>query len=365
LTDAEAIATDGRALNSSITIPENSSFRILIVDDDQSICDLISRWLTSEGYFCATAATGEAATGFLEKTEFHLVLADIIMPGMSGVDLLTYIKSRSPDTAVILVTGVDDRKTASMTFEVGAWGYILKPFDFHDVILNVANALERRRLTLERRKQAELLRAQVEEKSRAVKERDRQMISVLLSALATHQDETPAHVERIGLSAAELAKYLRWGTDAVEHICLAAQLHDLGKLAIPDHVVKKTDQLTPSEFGIVKTHTSAGARILDKSDLPVIRMARDIALCHHECWDGSGYPAGLSGERIPESARIVAIVDVYDSLVHSRPYRRAFSEERAISIMQAYRGKAFDPRVFDYFMVLLPIMRRIQIEIND
>jgi putative two-component system response regulator len=352
-------------LNPSITPPKNSSFRILIVDDDREICDLVSRWLTSEGYFCAYATTDEAAAAFLEKSEFHLVLADIIMPGMSGVDLLTFIKSRFHDTAVILITGVDDRKTASMTFELGAWGYILKPLDFHDVILNVANALERRRLVLERRKQAEQLRAQVEEKTQAVKERDRQMINVLLSALATHQDETPAHVERTGASAAEVAKCLRWENDAVEHIFLAAQLHDLGKLAIPDHIVKKTEKLTPDEFAIIKTHTRAGARILDKSDLPVIRMARDIALCHHECWDGSGYPAGLSGELIPESARVVAIVDVYDSLVHSRPYRRAFSEERAISIMQAYRGKAFDPRIFDYFMVLLPIMRRIQLEIKD
>jgi putative two-component system response regulator len=337
----------------------------LIVDDDQEICDLISRWLTAEGYYCTTATTAETATGLLENSEFHLVLVDIIMPGMSGVDLLTFIKSRYSDTAVVLITGVDDRKTASMSFELGAWGYILKPFDFHDVILNVSNALERRRVMLERRKQAELLQTQVEEKTRAVKERDRQMISVLLSALATHQDETPAHVERIGASAAELAKYLRWDNEAVENIFLAAQLHDLGKLAIPDHIVKKTEKLAPDEFGIIKTHTKAGARILDNSDLPIIRMARDIALCHHECWDGSGYPAGLSGELIPESARIVAIVDVYDSLVHSRPYRRAFAEEKAVAIMQAYRGRAFDPRIFDYFMVLLPVMRRIQLEIED
>ncbi len=155
-----------------------------------------------------------------------------------------------------------------------------------------------------------VLRAQVEEKSQAVRERDRQMINVLLSALATHQDETPAHVERIGASSAELAKYLRWGNDALStsswqpNCTTWASWHS-------DHIVKKTEKLTPDEFDIVKTHTRAGARILDKSDLPIIRMARDIALCHHECWDGSGYPAGLSRELIPESARIVAIVDVF------------------------------------------------------
>jgi cyclic di-GMP phosphodiesterase len=335
------------------------------VDDDQGICDLVSRWLTTEGYSCSTATSGEAAVSLLEKCEFHLVLADIIMPGMSGVDLLTFVRSRYSDTAVILITGVDDRKTASMTFELGAWGYILKPFDFHDVILNVSNALERRRLMLEGRRQTELLQAQVEEKTLAVKERDRQMVKMLLSSLATHQDETLAHVERIGASAAELAKYLQWDNVEVEHIFLAAQLHDLGKLGIPDSIVNKTGKLTQDELEIVKTHTKVGARILEKSDLPIIRMARDIALCHHESWDGSGYPTGLSGELIPESARIVAVVDVYDSLIHGRPYRRAFSEEQAVSIMQAYRGRAFDPRIFDYFVVLLPIMSRIQLEIKD
>jgi putative two-component system response regulator len=352
-------------LNSSRNNASPNSCKILIVDDDRRICDLICRWLKSEGHSCSAVTSGEEAAEVLERNEYQLVIADILMPGMSGIDLLTFIKSRFPDTAVILVTGVDDRKTAAMTFELGAWGYILKPFDFHDVILNVSNALERRRLMLEARRREDALREQMTQKEEAVKKRDQQMVAVLLSALATHHDEPAAHVKRIGMSAAEMAKYLRWEPEAVENILLAAQLHDLGKLAIPDHIVKKTDKLTPEEFAVAKTHTRAGALILQNSDLPVIQMARDIAMSHHECWDGSGYPSGLSRELIPESARIVAIVDVFDSLTHGRPYRKAFSEEKAVSIMKAYRGKAFDPRIFDYFMVLLPIMRRIQSEIRD
>jgi putative two-component system response regulator len=343
---------------------KDNSASVLVVDDEQDVSELICRWLTSKGYVCATASTGETAVNLLEKERFDLVIADIMMPGMSGVDLLAFVKSRFPEVAVIMVTGVNDEDTATMTFDLGAWGYISKPFDFHDVILNVSNALERRRLFLLHREHERDLKEKAREQAEGTKNFEEQMVSVLLAVLATHHDETHAHVKRVGLYSSLVARYMRWDNDAVERMYLAAQLHDIGKIGIPDRILQKPEKLTVDEFEIAKKHTTMGARILEVSDLPLIQLAREIALSHHERWNGSGYPQGLYGTLIPESARIVAIADVYDSLTHDRPYRRALTEERALSVMGAYR-ESFDPKILDYFVTLIPQIRRIQEEVKD
>ncbi|MBI5251030.1 MAG: response regulator [Desulfomonile tiedjei] len=347
-----------------IMLKDNSA-RILIVDDEQDICDVIAKWLNSRGFVCSTATSGEEAVNLMEKNKFDLLITDIMMPGMSGVDLLAFVKSRFPEVAVIMVTGIDDEETAIMTFDLGAWGYIVKPFEFHDVILNVCNVLERRRLFLLRQDHECVLKEKAQEKAEGIRSLEEQLISVLLAALATHNDETKGHVRRIGLYSSLIARYLRWDNEAVERIYLAAQLHDLGKIGIPDQILRKPEKLTPDEFELMKKHTIIGARVLESSNLPLIQMAREIALCHHERWDGSGYPRGLHGTLIPESARIVSIADVYDSLIHERPYRRALSEDRALSVMNAYRETSFDPKIFDYFVTLLPQMRRMREEVKD
>lgn len=343
---------------------KDDSANILVVDDEQDVSELICRWLTSKGYGCTTTSTGETAISLLEKDKFDLVIADIMMPGMSGVDLLAFVKSRFPDVAVIMVTGVNDEDTATMTFDLGAWGYISKPFDFHDVILNVSNALERRRLFLLHQEHERELREKAREQAEGVRNFEEQMVSVLLAVLATHHDETHAHVKRVGLYSSLLARYLRWDNEAVERIYLAAQLHDIGKIGVPDHILQKPEKLSADEFEIVKKHTTMGARILEVSDLPMIQLAREIALSHHERWNGSGYPQALYGTLIPESARIVATADVYDSLTHDRPYRKALTDERALSVMSAYK-EYFDPKIFDYFVTLIPQIRRIQEEVKD
>ncbi len=333
--------------------------RVLVVDDEPHVCEIVSRWLTMEGYRCSSAFSGEMAVSLMEEEAFQLVITDITMPGMSGMDLLAFMKSRYPDVAVIMVTAMDDRKTALAAFEVGAWGYILKPFDLNDVLLNVKNALERRRLVLEKGKYEHILEERLQQQALAVREVEEEMISRLVAALESHHDETLAHVKRVGLYAKTLAGYLGWNDNLVEQIGLAAQLHDIGKIGLPDHIVQKTSRLTPEEQEVMKTHTILGARMLDGSKLPLMRMARDVALSHHEKWDGSGYPNGLSRIRIPESARIVSIVDLYDCLTHKRVYRPAFPEERSISILRAYKDSLFDPRIYDYFISVLPQIRAI------
>ncbi len=341
--------------------------RILVVDDEPQIRELLVRFLAYDGYDCLGAANGEMALKLMNDNSFHLVISDIMMPGMSGIELLRHIRAANPDVAVIMATAVDSRKTAMEALEAGAYGYLIKPFDRTDVLITVANALERRRLTILSQQYERTLEAQVEERTRElklkaqeVKQRETEIVFRLLSSMGWRDDETGDHARRIGLYSAVLAEELAWDEESTDNIRLAAPMHDIGKIAIPDNILRKPGKLDAEEFERMKQHTIIGSRILDESDVPLIRLARDIALYHHEKWDGSGYPFGLAGLDIPECGRIVGIVDVYDALVHDRIYKPAFDEDKALEIMKQGKGKHFDPRIFDIFIQLLPQMRKIR-----
>ncbi len=346
--------------------------RILIVDDEESIRNLLARYLTTERYTCSTAGSGAEAQELLEEEEFHLVLSDINMPGMSGIDLLAVIRAMRPDTAVMMVTAVDDREMATRALELGAYGYLIKPFSMNDVLNNVANALERRRLTLLSQEYERELETKVQErtrevreKARQVREREEEIVFRLLSSMGWRDDETGVHARRIGLYSAVMTNELGWSAEKTDNIRLAAPMHDLGKIGIVDSILRKPGKLTVEEFEEMKQHTIIGAKILEGSKIPLLQLAAEIAESHHEKWNGSGYPYGLSGENIPQSGRIVAIADVYDALVHKRVYKPAFSEDQAISIMEEGKGSHFDPSVLQIFFDLLPEMRRIREEVKD
>jgi putative two-component system response regulator len=339
--------------------------RILIVDDEPYICDLLKRWLIAEGYACSTAADGETALELLNQEKFDLLVSDIMMPRMSGMDLLMVMKPLFPDIAVIMVTAVDDRKTAILALELGAYGYVTKPFERNEIIISVVNALERRRLLLLSRDYERQLEAKVLQRTKEVRQREEEIILRLLSATGCRDDETGAHVRRIGLYSAEMARALSWKREAVEQIRLAAPMHDVGKIGIPDSILRKPGKLTTNEFEIMKTHAEIGAGILDGSQVPLMQMAKEIALFHHERWDGSGYPQGLAGEEIPVSAAIVAVVDVYDAMIHNRVYRRAIPEAQALSIMMAAGGDYFGSRIFECFMDLVPTLGRIREDVKE
>jgi cyclic di-GMP phosphodiesterase len=344
---------------------EQQTAKILVVDDEPDISRILSSWLSRAGYNCVTAANGEEALALLQAGDFQLVVSDIMMPGMSGIDLLTSIKGMFPEVAVILVTAVDDRKTAIMTLELGAYGYVIKPFDMNEILINVASALERRRLTLLSQEYEQSLETAVREKTREVREREEEIVLRLVSASGFRDDETGAHIKRIGLYASVIANDIGWNLEAVANMRLAAAMHDVGKIGILDSILLKPGKLTPDEFEIMKTHTIIGARLLGSSNIPLLQMAKEIALSHHEKWNGSGYPNGLAGEAIPESGRIVALADVYDALVMDRVYRPAIPEPEALRMMAADRGIYFDPKLFDRFMDLLPEIRRIRQEVQD
>ncbi|MBI4962363.1 MAG: response regulator [Desulfomonile tiedjei] len=339
--------------------------RILVVDDEPHVCDLLMRWLTADGHSCAPAFNGETALRLLQSHEFHLVISDIMMPGISGMDLLRTIKMRFPKIAVLMVTAVDDRKTGILALELGAYGYIIKPFDRNEILINVASALERRETSLLAR-QYELNLAEHAHRHDLEMRHREEIILRMISASGRGHGETGGHLRRVGSYASALAKTVAsgWTLRALEDIEVAAALHDAGKVGISHRILHKTGKLTPEEFDVMKTHTLIGQRILGDSDAPLLRMARDIAFSHHERWDGSGYPQGLAGKAIPETARIVAVVEVYDALINKRLYRPAFTEDEALSMMIQQSGKQFDPRTLDAFISILPEIRDIRDEIE-
>ncbi len=338
--------------------------RILITDDEPGVCEILSRWLMAEGYTCVTAFSGEQAIRLLGDDDFRLVVSDVLMPGLSGLDLLDLVRNRFPDTAVILVTGVDDRDTALSAVQLGAYGYVIKPFKRNEILINVSNALERQRLNSLSQQYERPLEARVSERTAEVRRREEEIIFRLLSTATYRDDETGEHVRRIGLYSSLMARNLGWDDHATHDIRLAAAMHDIGKVGIPDSILKKPGNLTPEEFAIMKTHTEIGSKILGGSDAPMIRMAAKIALSHHEKWDGSGYPKGLPEDATPESGRIVAVADVYDALANDRVYRPAMSETATLAIMNDAKGQHFDPRILEAFLDLLPEIRRIRDQVR-
>lgn len=343
----------------------SASKRLLLVDDEPFVVRILSRILEPEDYECDTANSAEEALDKLEAGDYSLVISDINMPRTSGIELLSEIREHHPDVAVIMVTAVDDRATAIRTLQLGAYGYVIKPFDQNEVIINVANALERRRLVRLANDYAQRLEAEVRERTADIRLREQEIAIRLVTASEYRDEETGAHIRRIGMYAKVMARALGWSEDAIEEIGVAAPMHDVGKIGVPDQILQKPGQLTDEEFEIMKGHTTIGAQILGRSDIPLLQMAQEIALTHHEKWDGSGYPRGLAGEEIPESGRIVAVIDVYDSLVHDRVYRAAMPEDKALQIIQDGRGSHFEPRIHDLFLEVLPELRRIRESVHE
>ncbi len=211
----------------------------------------------------------------------------------------------------------------------------------------------------------EQLEIEVSKRTATIRQREAEISGRLIYAAGFRDEETGSHINRIGLYSAAMGRALGWSQFAVEDICTAAPMHDLGKIGIPDNILKKPGKLTDEEFEVMKTHPKIGAEILGDSEIEMIQVASEIAASHHENWDGSGYPAGLKGETIPIAARIVAIVDVYDALVHARVYKPAMPEEEALEIMASLVGNKFDPELFQLFLDNIQEMRDIRTNILD
>jgi len=209
------------------------------------------------------------------------------------------------------------------------------------------------------------LEREVMRRTAAIRQREEEIAIRLLAAAGTRDQETGGHVRRIGLYCAALGQALGWDEARKADVRVAAPMHDIGKIGIPDNILQKPGPLTADEYRVMQQHTVIGASMLGDSEIPVLRMSRDIALCHHERWDGSGYPRGLQGERIPLEARIVAIVDVYDAMINRRVYKEPIPEAEVLGIMAEASGRHFDPRLFALFMQILPEIRRIRASVPE
>ncbi len=333
--------------------------RALVVDEQSHSRTTVSHWLTRAGFESAEAASADEAIARLQVQEPHLLTLDITVPDRSGLQVLSQIKARWPDIEILVLTALEETATAVEAMTLGAYGYLLKPIESGELVLQAKKALERRNLIVGRRQYTANLEAKVHEQMQAIRRAHEETILRLLSASRYRDEETGAHVKRTGLYCELFAEVLGWPAEKVQNIRLAAPMHDLGKIGIPDAILQKPGKLTREEFEVMKSHTVIGARMLEGSSSAILQMACEIAMAHHERWDGSGYPQGLAGLAIPESARIVAIVDVYDALTHDRVYHEALPEDKAMEIMEAGRGKHFDPFLFGVFLALLPEFRRI------
>jgi putative two-component system response regulator len=332
---------------------------ILVVDDETYVRELLVRWLCDAGYECIEARSRDEAWAHLQSGEIGLATLDISMPGGSGLELLKRVNDRQLDTAVIMLTGEGTAATVIESLTGGACGYLIKPVDRDELLFQVRRGLERRSLIIDKRNYTLQLERRVREQTGELRRACEETIHHLVAACTYRDVETGAHVRRTGLLSEALALAAGWGAIAAEHMRLAAPMHDIGKIAIPDAILQKPGRLTPQEFEIMKQHTVIGAEILTGSDSAILQLAQTIALCHHEKWNGRGYPAGLAGADIPEAARIVAVVDVYDALTHGRIYRPPLSHAEALAIMVEKSGSHFDPGLLELFLAMLPEMRQI------
>jgi putative two-component system response regulator len=339
--------------------------QVLVVDDDAVTRDLVSLWLENEGLACAAVEDAEAAWDFFQQHDVPLVTLDLGLSGVSGMELLTRIRRCSADTEIVVLTAGSEASTAIEALTEGAFAYLIKPVRPAELVLQVRRGLERRRWCRERQDYMERLERSVCEQTIETQLAQEEIIHRLTMASLYRDEETPAHIRRIGLFSEALALAAGWPLGRAEQLRLAAPMHDVGKIGIPDAVLRKPGRLMPAEYELMKTHTTIGARMLAGSRSDVLQTAELIAHSHHERWSGSGYPRGLSGAAIPEPARFVAIADVYDALTHDRIYRRALRENEVLKIMREGHGVHFDPRLLDCFLEVLPDFRRIAAENPD
>jgi putative two-component system response regulator len=324
-----------------------SAEHILVLDDDPAARRLVSRILQAVGHECLQAATVEQARRRMAEAEVALVLCDINLPGRSGLELLAELAASSPAIATVMVTGRDDPELADETIRLGAYGYLTKPFTASALRIEVANALHRRRLELDRRDHELELERLVEERTWQLRRAHEEVLLRFGRALEAYDGATGAHVERVASLAWALALQLGLTQEAAELIRRAAPLHDIGKLAIPEQIRLKPGRLSAAERELMQTHAAVGHELLAGSGNDLLELAATIAWTHHERCDGSGYPRGITGEEIPLEGRIVAVADVFDALTSDRPYRSALGFAAAWNYLDGDERHSFDAEVLD------------------
>ena len=342
--------------------PENA---LLIVDDEKNVLNSMQRLLRGQPYRVFTATSAAEGLELLEQRHICVVISDHLMPKMNGITFLEEVKRRQPDVVRILMTAYGSLENAMAAIKrCRIFEYLTKPWN--DAVLKacIERAFEHYALLAENRRLQRLTHEQNEElraindnlermvhtRTLQLEEAVREGILMLAMASEARDDMTGGHIRRIQRITGRICRQLGLDEDTSEEISFASILHDVGKIHIPDHILKKPGPLTDSEFALMQTHTVVGERILGRK--PFYKTARQIARHHHEHWDGNGYPDGLAGEAIPLAARIVTVADVYDALVHERPYKPAWEPQKALAAMEVFSGRIFDPDILAAFLAM-------------
>ncbi|MBX6365791.1 MAG: response regulator [Gemmatimonadetes bacterium] len=329
---------------------------MLIIDDETIVADVLARTLRRAGYACVEVhADPWTAADAYGRVRPDLLILDLHMPGLDGFGVLERLRAEIPEDTflpIIVLTADDEPATRRRALAAGAADFVVKPFEEIETLLRIRNLITTRSLHLQERLQTQELERRIQERTHELQEAQLEILERLALAAEYHDDATGEHTRRVADEAARLARELGRPEPEVELIRRAALLHDVGKIGIPEVIQSKQGPLTAEEFLVMKRHTLIGERILAGSQFPVLQMARDIAVAHHERWDGSGYPHGLRGEEIPLAARIVAVADVYDALTHERPYKAAWTPAAALEEIRRTAGQHFDPAIVEAFLRL-------------
>lgn len=336
---------------------------LLIVDDEQNVISSLKRQLRRDGYTIFSANSGKKGLWLLNEKDIGVVLSDWMMPEMDGITFLEAVKQHQPDVVCMLLTGNGSLNNAMEAVNrLQIFGYLTKPCSAEQLIGTIAKAFQHYNLIAENKRLQQLTQTQnqqlnlvnetledlVHKRTVQLEEAVREGIVMLAMAAEAKDDDTGDHLHRIQSLTRKICIGLKISSEESEQISFFSIMHDVGKIHIPDRILKKPGPLTDKEWGLMRTHSAAGEKILGNK--PFYQTAREIARSHHERWDGNGYPDGLMGETIPLSARIVAVADVFDALTHERPYKSAWTVEAALKEMKTLSGKVFDPKVLSTFI---------------
>jgi putative two-component system response regulator len=363
----------------NVKIP--SEIPVLVVDDETPITEMLFQALSKAGYTCRTAANGEQALSVMAENHFDVVLTDIRMPGMNGVDLLKKIKA-AYDSDVMVMTGFTEDYNYESIVTAGASDFIQKPISFKELTIRLKRVLRMRYLLVERdqintelqNSVKKLEKYSVELKNALIEVEDAHeelqyayldTINRLISAAEYKDEETGDHIVRMSRYCTLMAEKIGLTDETVKLIQYASPMHDIGKIGIPDQILLKPGRLTADEFETIKTHTTIGASILAESRADVLKVAHEIALNHHEKWDGSGYPRGLKKEEIPISGRIVGIADTFDALTSRRPYKDPYPLEVAVEIIRSEQGVKLDLDLVAVFISHIDQVEQIRREVGE
>src|SRR5262252_6554735 len=331
--------------------------RILVVDDEEAIREVISTLLEAQGFRCATRANGRQGLDAFRKDNYDLVLSDIVMPEMDGLKLLAELRLDDPDVPVIMVTAMHDISIALEAIRAGAYDYVLKPFEKDQLYVSVRRALEHRRLVLENRiyqsDLEQLVAERTQQLSIALQDLEQSYdytLEALGGALDAKDAETEGHCQRVTAFTITIARAMGVDKGLLRQIARGAFLHDIGKMGIPDQILRKAGPLTNEERAVMRTHCGIGYAVLER--IPFLKEAAEIVLAHQEFYDGSGYPRGLKGEEIPLGARIFAVADTLDAIRTDRPYRAGRPLSVAKEEIKAWAGRQFDPKIVEVFLAM-------------